>query len=143
MTVRRARVEDAEAVFELAVGLATSFVPEQASFDRSYGEVLGSDRALLLVEEDDQGLVVGYLLAFVHPTFFANGPVGWIEELMVRPDARRGGLGRSLVEHAEQWAAANGAALTALATRRADEFWQAVGYEPSATYLRKLLASRT
>jgi GNAT superfamily N-acetyltransferase len=139
VTVRPARSGDADAVFELAVELATSFVPERASFDRSYGDVLGDEQCRLLVGEDEQGRVIGYLLAFVHPTFFANGPVGWIEELMVRPDVRRAGLGRSLVAHAEQWAAGHGAALTALATRRADEFWQAVGYEPSATYLRKVL----
>jgi GNAT superfamily N-acetyltransferase len=141
MTVRPARPADADAVFELAVELATSFVPERASFDRAYADVLGDEQCRLLVGEDEQGRVVGYLLAFVHPTFFANGPVGWIEELMVRPDARRGGLGRSLVAHAEQWTVEHAASLVALATRRADAFWQAVGYEPSATYLRKVLVA--
>ena len=33
-----------------------------------------------------------------------------------------------------------GAGLVALATRRADVFWHAVGYETSVTDLRKLLA---
>ena len=139
MTTRPAGPGDIDDVYELAVALATSFVPRREQFDRSYDDLLGDDHCLVLVGEDDDGRVVGYLLASVHPTFFANGPVGWIEELMVRPDARRTGMGQSLVVRAEQWAAGHGATLVALATRRADLFWQAVGYEPSATYLRKLL----
>jgi hypothetical protein len=34
-----------------------------------------SDIATLLVVEGDRGQVRGYLLAYVHDTFFANGPV--------------------------------------------------------------------
>jgi hypothetical protein len=40
----------------------------------------------------------------------------------------------------ERWAAVQGCALVALATRRAAPFYRAVGYEESATYFRKVLA---
>jgi hypothetical protein len=40
----------------------------------------------------------------------------------------------------EQWAAARGCALVALATRRAAPFYRALGYEESAVYFRRLLA---
>jgi hypothetical protein len=40
----------------------------------------------------------------------------------------------------ERWAAERGAKLVALATRRAAPFYQALGYQESATYFRKLLA---
>jgi hypothetical protein len=30
---------------------------------------------------------VGYLLGFAHLTFYANGPVGWVEEVLVRQDS--------------------------------------------------------
>jgi GNAT superfamily N-acetyltransferase len=139
-SIRPAGPGDAGDVFALALELATSFTPERATFDRTYSELLGDDRCLVLVAEHGEGRIVGYLLAFVHPTFFANGPVGWIEELIVQPDARRSGTGRALVPPAEEWAAGHGVTLVALATRRAEDFWQAVGYEPSASYLRKLLA---
>jgi GNAT superfamily N-acetyltransferase len=139
-SIRPAAPEDAGDVFALTVELATSFTPERATFDRTYRELLGDQRCLVLVAEHGKGRIVGYLLAFVHPTFFANGPVGWIEELIVQPDTRRSGTGRALAAHAEEWAAGHGAVLVALATRRAEDFWQAVGYERSASYLRKPLA---
>jgi GNAT superfamily N-acetyltransferase len=70
---------------------------------------------------------------------YANGLVGWIEELMVDPGQRRGGIGRLLVSAAEEWIEAQDAVMVALATRRAEDFWLAVGYEESAVYFRKLL----
>jgi ribosomal protein S18 acetylase RimI-like enzyme len=39
----------------------------------------------------------------------------------------------------ERWAAEQGCALVALATRRAAPFYRALGYEDSATYFRKVL----
>ena len=42
----------------------------------------------------------------------------------------------------EQWAAGQGCALVALATRRAAPFYRAVGYEESAAYFRKVLAGQ-
>jgi GNAT superfamily N-acetyltransferase len=66
----------------------------------------------------------GYVMAFVHPTFFANGPVCWVEELMVAEDQRGRGIGRALVEHVETWAASADARLVALATRRASHFYR-------------------
>jgi len=39
----------------------------------------------------------------------------------------------------ERWAAGQGCALAALATRRAAPFYHALGYEDSATYFRKVL----
>ena len=42
----------------------------------------------------------------------------------------------------ERWAAGDGCALVALATRRAAPFYRDLGYEESASYFRKLLVSR-
>jgi hypothetical protein len=39
----------------------------------------------------------------------------------------------------EEWAKSKGAVLSTLATRRAARFYQAIGYEESATWFRKLL----
>jgi GNAT superfamily N-acetyltransferase len=83
---------------------------------------------------------VGYLLATSHPAFHANGPVAWVEEVMVVARARGTGVGRQLMAAAEDWARARGAAYVALATRRAAPFYQALGYEDSATYFKKPLA---
>ena len=82
---------------------------------------------------------MGYLLAACHLTFLADGPVAWVEEVMVQEGHRRSGAGRALMVHAEDWAARSGAAYVALASRRAGPFYRALGYEDSAVYFRKLL----
>lgn len=138
MQVRRATPGDVDRVFSLASDLATSFDVEAGAFRASYQQVLTDDRALLLVVEDNKE-VVGYCLGFDHVTFFANGRVAWVEEMMVSSSHRRKGAGRSLMAAFERWSTARGAKLVALATRRAAEFYRALGYEESATYFRKML----
>ena len=85
---------------------------------------------------------IGYLLGFRHLTFYANGPVGWVEEVVVRDQDRGRGIGRVLMGAFERWAAAEGCTLVALATRRAAPFYRALGYEESASYFRKVLIGR-
>ena len=138
LEVRPAGRADAPALLTLASELATSFDVDPARFDRSLDEVLVHHDCLLLVAVDGE-TTVGYLAASVHPTLYANGPVAWIEELMVAEAARRRGAGRALVAAAERWATTNGAHVVALATRRATTFWASVGYEESATYMRRML----
>jgi GNAT superfamily N-acetyltransferase len=58
---------------------------------------------------------------------------------MVSSSHRRQRVGESLMTHFEQWAKSKGAVLSPLATRRAAAFYQALEYEESAAYFRKLL----
>jgi GNAT superfamily N-acetyltransferase len=136
--IRRATPADLDQVFALAQDFATSFRPEIGAFAHSFGRLIVQDSALLLVA-DDSGQLLGYLLGFDHETLFANGRVSWIEEIMVREDRRRFGLGSGLVTQFEQWARSRGSKLVALATRRANPFYRTLGYDESATYFRKLL----
>ena len=86
---------------------------------------------------------MGYLLGVEHPTFYANGPVAVVEEVLVRREHRRRGVGRLLMSSFECWAAGHGCTLVSLATRRAAAFYQALGYEESALYFRKVLVDRS
>jgi GNAT superfamily N-acetyltransferase len=68
------------------------------SFDRA---LFGPDpvaRALVAQEGDGDGTVVGFALWF--PTFstFLGRPGIWLEDLYVRPEARRRGHGRALLD---------------------------------------------
>jgi GNAT superfamily N-acetyltransferase len=137
--VRPAHAGDAEKLFALAHDMAASFVPTLEVFRAAFSELGSRDDALVLVADGAEDGADGYLLGFVHPTFYADAPVGWVEELAVRSAVRRRGLGRRLMESFEEWAFSRGARLVALATRRAGAFYSAIGYEESAAYFRKTL----
>lgn len=144
--IRRATPADADTVAELAAELAQSFPFSRAAFDRSYPAVLAAADACLLLATDQASApaaAVGYLLGFEHPAFFANGPVAWVEEVLVRPGYRGRGVGRALMSTFEQHAADRGCRLVALATRRAAAFYRALGYQESAAYFRKVLDATT
>ena len=136
--VRHARADDADDVARLAAELAMSFEFSAARFRRHYPSLLADDDACLLLAVSGR-VGVGYLLGFRHLTFYANGAVGWVEEIVVRDQDRGRGIGRLLVGAFERWAAAQDCALVALATRRAAPFYRALGYEESAAYFRKVL----
>ena len=135
--IRLAQPTDADAVLALAKPFATSFVVEATAFYRSFTELLASPQAHLAVAEAEQQLV-GYVLGFDHVTFFANGRVAWVEEIMVHEAFRRQSIGQLLMQEFENWATQRGSKLVALATRRAAPFYNALGYEESAIYFRKL-----
>lgn len=120
----------------MACAFATSFDVEQTAFEQVFAELLTHPEAFLAVAGAD-GEVAGYVLGFEHLTFFANGRVAWVEEIMVGEAFRRRGIGRHLMEAFEEWATVREAKLIALATRRAADFYEALGYEESATYFRK------
>jgi GNAT superfamily N-acetyltransferase len=136
--IRSAGVGDADAVAVLADEMGQSFAFSRGAFDLSFPALLAAEDTCLLVAVAGEDRV-GYLLGFVHLTFYANGPVGWVEEVLVRQDHRGHGVGRALMDAFEAWARQRGCALVALATRRAAPFYLALGYEESAVYLRKLL----
>jgi GNAT superfamily N-acetyltransferase len=140
--VRAAVASDADAVQVLAERFVTSFALDPAAFRASF-EALSRDPAACLLVAELGERVVGYLLGFEHVTFYANGPVGWVEEVMVAEDSRGAGIGRTLMTRFEAWAAARHCRVVALATRRAAAFYGAIGYEESATYFRKVLVVRT
>jgi GNAT superfamily N-acetyltransferase len=139
LIVRDATLGDADSVFGLVRGFATSFAPERRAFDRSLEAIIPEESASLKVAECD-GEIGGYCLGFDHYAFYANGRVSWVEEIMVRTDLRRRSVGHALMSDFEAWASGRGSRLVGLATRRAAPFYKALGYEESAMFLRKLSA---
>ena len=136
--IRPAQETDVDGLFPLVAEFATSFVPERRRFDQAFSGILADHHACVLVA-DMNGRLAGYLLGFDHPTFFANGPVSWVDEVAVQSSLRGNGIGRALMSRFEEWASSRGSRLVALASRRAARFYLALGYEESASYFRKLL----
>ena len=137
-TVRLAAEDDRDELFSLASDFATSFQVQRTGFDAVFEQVRDNESIWLGVADGETG-VIGYLLGLDHPTFYANGRVAWVEEIMVREDYRRQGVGRCLMDAFENWTVSRGTKLIALSTRRAASFYKAIGYEESATYFRKLV----
>ncbi|GGP16492.1 GNAT family acetyltransferase [Nonomuraea glycinis] len=138
LVIRKAEKADADAVFALAREFGLTFRPERDAFDEALPILLHDEDTLLITAVVD-GRVQGYLLGNVHLTLFANGPVAWVEEAMVQTGSRRQGIGRALLEEFEKWARSRNARYVGMATRRAPEFYHALGYEASATFFRKVL----
>ena len=138
MNIRKAESNDKEAIFRLLRVLATSFAPIEDACFSGIDHLISDDEANFVVAEIDTELV-GYCLAFTHMTLYANGPVAWVEEVVVMDDHRRAGIGREMMQEQEKWASERGCKLVALATRRAAPFYKSLDYEESATYFRKIL----
>jgi predicted N-acetyltransferase YhbS len=93
LLIRPAQPGDADQVWPLARDFATSFAPERGAFDVTW-QRLGEAPGTLVAVAESGRKVVGYLLANCHLTFLANGPVAWVEEVMVDEGHRRSGVGR-------------------------------------------------
>lgn len=136
IVIRPAHVVDRDLVWPLVRDFADSYVANEDAFRSSFSALIDRPDTLVLVAEID-GKINGYLLASCHGTFFANGPVVWIEEVMVATSAREKGVGRSLMVRAEQWAATLPATYVSLASRRSGDFYRKLEYVDSATYFKK------
>jgi len=138
INIKEAELQDAEAIFVLAEKLATSFKVKKECFELSYKSILKNDSSIVFKAEIDDK-IIGYCLGFLHPAFYANGSVAWLEELYVEAALRKKGVGKVLMSRFENWARDKGCVLCALATRRASEFYTSIGYEESAVYFKKNL----
>jgi hypothetical protein len=81
--IRKAEIRDLDAIFVLLKEFNISFQPDRNASEESARQLVADELAWLAVAEVD-GSVVGYCLGFDHPTFYANGRVSWIEEIMVQ-----------------------------------------------------------
>ena len=138
MVIREAKPGDMEYLLPLARDLATSFVVDPRAFGESFAACIAENSTVVLVADDDSCLVV-YLLGSDHIAFFANGKVAVVEEVYVHPDRRRQGIGAELMRRFEEWALSRDSAQVTVCTRRAADFYGALGYQETATCFRTVL----
>lgn len=136
--LRDAQSNDQNNMLTLAQKFASSFETDTEAFKNTFEKLL-KDESVDLIVAENKSTLIGYVLVFHHLTFYANGTVSWVEELFVEEAYRKQGIGKQLMTRAEEKAVARNSKLIALATRRANEFYESIGYEASATYYRQVL----
>ena len=133
---------DANVVWGFLQSFATSHAPSRITFDRDYPLLIQRDGTHLLLARRE-GIAVGYLLAHQTLTLFAGGQILEILELYVEANYRGEGIGKALVEEAIHRAMATGCLEAVVSTRRAQGFYEALGFHPSATYLKRQVSAAT
>jgi len=99
ITVREARPGDEPAIAEL-IHLLAAAPDELSGVSADYvPEYLGHDGAGALLAETG-GKVVGLLTYKLSPDLYHGGPSGLLDDLVVRPEARRRGVADALVSEA-------------------------------------------
>lgn len=137
MTIRAATEADVQLVFDLICELAT--------YEKLRDEVVGTPEILraslfdrgeaeALIVEDGDGEAVGYAIFYTTFSTFECRSGIWLEDVYVRPEHRRGGIGLRIMEH-----------LAGLALERGHVRleWVALDWnEPALNFYEKLGAAR-
>ncbi len=90
------------------------FLAPRSGTEQGYASFLGglldSDDDIIFVAEQD-GAVVGYVYAALEPLSWKElrGPAGFIHDVAVTEEGRRGGVGTKLMEKAIEWLRQRGA----------------------------------
>ena len=136
--VRRATAADADSLFSLVRQLGATFVPVRSAFTVSLESILADENALLLVGENDDGVVQGYALTTITWLLSTNGPSAQLQEIAVDEAARGLDLGTMLVHEVESECIARGVRQLTVAARRAGGFYDRLGYSQNAEFMRRV-----
>lgn len=120
VTIRAAVQADILAVVPLFVafrdhlGLTT---PAEPTFHRALDSLLEDPAALLLLADDDDARTLeGFLVLRFRYSLWVDAPEGQVDDLFVRAEARRRGIGRALLSASIDSARSRGAKLLSVAT---------------------------
>ena len=135
--IRKGTAADTEPLYPLYKVLRPKDTVSQEDFARLLGAVLGENTELWIA--DGEKTPMGFLTVRFGTTLHGRHSAT-IEELIVDPKARRGGVGRALVEKAIERAHANGCWSLELATYEETPaqkaFYAKFGFESSSTFYR-------
>ncbi|HEU4705999.1 MAG TPA: GNAT family N-acetyltransferase [Solirubrobacterales bacterium] len=111
LEIRAASEEDVELLFDLILELAAyeklsdAVAGDPEVLRRSLFEEKAAEALLL---ETSDGTAVGYAIFFTTFSTFECRSGLWLEDVYVRPEHRRGGIGRAVMEHLAQLAQERG-----------------------------------
>ena len=98
--------------------------------DRLHKAIEAGDIEILAARAEDQ--ILGVVVLAYRLNVSAGGHFASIEDLYVRPEARRQGVGRALLEAAHERCTAHGISYVEVQVeeKKAETFYTAVGHEP-------------
>jgi GNAT superfamily N-acetyltransferase len=139
-TVRAASAADANALSILLAQLGYPAMPEE--IPRRLAALEGHPGVRVFIAELT-GRAVGVATVHVFPSIHSATPAAWLTTLVVAEGARGQGIGRQLVELAEQWAISQGATRISLTSglhrNEAHSFYENLGYTQSGLRFTKLV----
>ena len=104
IAIRPATTSDARQLAELVAAFPTPTPPDAQAFSHALEAKLSDSRSCLLVAEEDDGRLIGYVAGHCHETFYAGGQTAWVDEILVGELSRSRGIGRRLMQAFEAWA---------------------------------------
>jgi GNAT superfamily N-acetyltransferase len=98
----------------------------------------------IFIAEDDQGVALGFIHLQTGKDYYYHESHGHIADIIVAPEAEGRGIGRVLMEKAEEWARSQGFRLLTVSVfaqnLRAREVYQRLGYgEDIMKYVKELV----
>jgi len=131
---RKAKPQDAEAVVKLYKELDTfsaiQVLPERIA------EVAADDNTYLIVCDDGEDLLATALISLCNDVMFNRQPFAIIENFVVARDYQREGIGKSMMDHIEEFCLARDCSkimlLSGADNRGAHDFYAAMGFDPDA-----------
>ena len=141
--IRPGMSDDAVAVSTLLGELGYTVSIEQATEQIAELSRTGSDPIFLAV---GNGQVLGFLASHLCRMLQYPSPIMRVTALVVDRRARRRGVGKLLMEHAEQMGSAAGCEFVELTSAmdraEAHAFYRGIGYEPNSLRFRKPLVGQ-
>jgi GNAT superfamily N-acetyltransferase len=145
MKVRSAEPRDFDAVTVLLEALGRKEVTDETR-DRCreiYAAQVSDPTADHLVAEDEDGEIVGFCSLHFRNRLNHPTPQAWVPDLVVVERLRRTGVGKALLQHAEQRAIERGCWEITLESahhrREAHRFYADFGMRDAGLFFRKLL----
>jgi GNAT superfamily N-acetyltransferase len=137
--IEPARAGDVSALADLLNLLFTQeadFTPDRARQERGLRLIIESPHVGVILAARDGAAIVGMVSLLFNISTAEGGPACWLEDMVVRPDRRGGGLGSRLLRGAIDYARGHGFSRITLLTDEANagaiRFYGRHGFTESA-----------
>ena len=132
--IRKATGADASGIANLYSEL-TSLSPVRVEAERIDAVAQDNNTYLMVVADDDE-LIATALVVLANDVMFARQPFAVVENFIVSKDYQRQGVGKSLMDHIEEFCIAQDCSkimlLSGSDNSGAHDFYTAMGFDPDA-----------